>query len=56
MTVKWYDCTSHAGHGWTLDQKGVSYPAYPLKDGVKFQIKTQMNSKRALIYSENIGG
>jgi hypothetical protein len=53
--VKFYDCTNHAGMGWTLDQRGVHFPRYPLRDGIKFQIKTQMKSGRALFYAEHIG-
>jgi hypothetical protein len=36
-----------------IDTKGIKYPAYPVKDGVKFQIRTKMNSKRPLIWHGN---
>ena len=51
----WYVCTSHAGHGWKIDQKGVHFPRYPLRNGIKFQIKSMMKSGRALFYAEHIG-
>jgi hypothetical protein len=53
--VRWYDCTNHASQGWYLDRRGVHFPRYPLKDGIKFQIKTQYKSRRALFYAEHIG-
>lgn len=54
--LTFWHCHDGANQGFTLDTKGVEFPAYPLKDGVFFQIKTQMKSRRALRYSENLGG
>jgi len=51
--VHWYKCHNGLNQGWTLDTKGVNYPPYPIKDGVKFQIKTKMNSKRPISWHSN---
>jgi hypothetical protein len=54
--VHWYKCHNGANQGWTIDTKGIKYPAYPLKDGVKFQIRSKMSGFRALHITEHIGG
>ena len=51
-----YKCHNGLNQAWYIDRKGVSYPPYPLRDGIKFQIKTRMTSHRALFYHEHIGG
>lgn len=51
--LHWYKCHNGLNQAWTFDTKGIKYPAYPLKDGVKFQIKTKMSSKRPI---SNISG
>lgn len=48
-------CHNGANQGWFLDRRGVHYPRYPLRNGVRFQIKTAMRSRRALLYTEHIG-
>jgi hypothetical protein len=41
---------------WKVDQVGVKYAKQPLNDGVEFQIRSNMDSGRALIWREHIGG
>lgn len=53
--VIFWNCHNGKNQGWTLDRTGIRYHKYPLKDGVGFQIKSQMKSKRALYYAEHIG-
>ena len=50
-----YHCHLQNNQLWLLDTKGTHFPKYPLKDGERFQIKTQMKSGRALIYTEHLG-
>jgi hypothetical protein len=51
-----YNHCHNGNHGaWTLDQRGVHFPRYPLGNGVRFQIKTKMTSRRALSYFEHMG-
>jgi len=41
---------------WILNTKAPSYPKQPLRDGVKFQIRSRMAQRRALFWHEHIGG
>jgi phage terminase Nu1 subunit (DNA packaging protein) len=52
----WYPCHNGLNQAWYLDQVGIRYPAQPLRDGVRFQIKSRMAGNKALIYWEHIGG
>jgi len=54
--VIFWNCHNGANQGWKIDQKGWTYPRQPLGDGVKFQIKSQMKTNRALFWKEHIGG
>jgi hypothetical protein len=54
--VIFWTCHNGANQGWVLDTQGVKYPKQALKDGVRFQIKTRMQSHRALVVTEDIGG
>lgn len=42
--------------GWYLSQKDVVFPRYPLRNGLGFQIRSQLAKKRALFWHEHIGG
>jgi len=54
--LTWWWNKNHAGQRWRIDTKGVRIPkSYPLKDGVKFQIKSRMSGNRALFRHEHIG-
>ena len=53
--VIFYECHNGLNQAWFIDQKGVHYPKQPLKNGVKFQIRSKMAEGRALYYSEHIG-
>jgi hypothetical protein len=53
--VIFYNCHNGANQGWKVDQVGWVYPRNPLGDGVKFQIKSQMKTNRALFWREHIG-
>lgn len=33
----------------------MKYPAYPLRDGIKFQIKSRMSGNRAIYWRNHIG-
>lgn len=46
--VSWYRCQNGGWQAWKIDTKGITYPRYPIRNGVKFQIRTRMNSKRPL--------
>jgi hypothetical protein len=52
----WYGCHKGLNQAWYLDQKAIKFPTYPLKDGIKFQIKSRMPTHRALFWHEHIGG
>jgi len=54
--VIFHKCHNGANQGWKIDQESWRYTRNPLSDGVKFQIKTQMKSHRALFWKEHIGG
>jgi hypothetical protein len=41
--------------GWFYDLKDVTYPKFPVADGVKFQIKSAMDAHRAVFSHEHIG-
>jgi hypothetical protein len=49
-------CQDGDHQGWSLDREGVKFPRYPLRDGIRFQIKSAMKGGRALFYHEHIGG
>jgi len=51
----WKLCTRSASMNWRLDRRGVRYPRYPLRDGRKFQIKSRLSKRRALIYYNRSG-
>lgn len=51
----WWDCHNGDNQAWIIDRQGVEYPKYPLQDGVRFQIKTVLKSRRALTIAEHIG-
>jgi hypothetical protein len=53
--VTWWTCHNNANQGWTIDTRSTTFPRYPVRDGQRFQIKTQMKSRRALFYHEHIG-
>lgn len=50
-----WPCHDGANQGWLIDREGVNFPRYPLRDGEKFQIKTQMKSKRAVKWDDAYG-
>jgi len=54
--VAYWMSRNHAAQRWKVDVKGIEWPKQPLKDGVKFQLKTKLKSNRALFWSEHIGG
>jgi hypothetical protein len=54
--VIFYNCHNGLNQAWYIDRVGVSYPPYPLKSGLKFQIKSRMKNNRALFWNEHIGG
>jgi len=54
--VIFYRCHNGVNQRWYYDLRGVDYPRYPLKSGVKFQIKSRMPRRRALFWHEHIGG
>lgn len=53
--VIWWTCHNGANQGWSIDRSGVHFPRYPLRNGLKFQIKSRMSTNRALFVSEHIG-
>jgi hypothetical protein len=46
--VHWYKCHNGLNQGWSTDTKGASYPRFPIKSGVRFQIKSRMAYNKAL--------
>ena len=52
----WFEKQKQASQKWRIDKRGVRIPAYPLKDDVKFQIRSRMKGGRALSWHEDIGG
>jgi len=56
--VHWWSCHNGANQGWSIDKKvyKMKYPPYPLRDGIKFQIKSRMTGNRALFWKNHIGG
>lgn len=52
----YWNCHNGLNQGWIIDQKGVQYPKQPLKNGVKFQIRSRMGGNKALFWHEHIGG
>jgi len=49
------NCHNALYQGWKLDTKSIRFPANPLKNGRKFQIKTRMQYNRAVYWAEHIG-
>lgn len=56
MHLTYWDCHHGLNQGWIVDQVDYHYPTNPLKDEVKFQIKTRLTGNRAISYFEDIGG
>jgi len=56
--VIWWSCHNGLNQGWSVDKKvyKMKYPQYPLRDGIKFQIKSRMSGNRALFWKNHIGG
>lgn len=54
--VTFWNCANSLHMAWWIDQRHKSWPRQPLKDGVRFQIRTRMRSKRSLFWHEHIGG
>jgi len=54
--VTFWNCHNGLNQAWYLDRKTIRYAKYPERDGVLFQIRTRMNSKRVLFAGEHIGG
>jgi len=50
--VIWHKCLNQDGQGWYYDTTGTQYPKFPIKEGVKFQIKSKYEGHRALSYFE----
>jgi len=48
-------CSNNAKQAFYLDRRPLHYPRYPLRDGIKFQIKSRMATNRALFWHEHIG-
>jgi len=42
--VHWYKCHNGLNQAWYIDQRAVKYPAYPVRDGLRFAIRTKMSS------------
>jgi len=53
--VIWWECHNGANQAWYIDRRPLHFPRYPLRDGIKFQIKTRMSGNRALFWHEHIG-
>ena len=53
--VIFWACHNGLNQAWITERKGNKYPAYPLADNVKFQIRSKMQGGKALFWSENIG-
>lgn len=54
----WMPCINNSGTNsmnWRLDRRGIRYPRYPVRDGRKFQIKSRLSKRRALIYYNRSG-
>ena len=54
----WKRCNRGSGtntFSWRLDRRGPRFPRYPLRDGRKFQIKSTLKNKRALVYWNKSG-
>lgn len=49
------NCHNGLNQAWYIDRRGVRYHKYPQRDGVTFQIRTRMRSKRVLYVAEHIG-
>jgi hypothetical protein len=54
--VIYWSCHNGLNQAWYVDQTAFTYPKQPLKDGVKFQLKSKMATFRALFWAEHIGG
>ena len=54
--VIWWACHNGANQAWFLDDKGYTFPKFPVATGTKFQIKSKMAENRALFIAEDIGG
>ena len=53
-TIFW-PCHNGANQAWFLDRRPLHYPRYPLRDGIRFQIKSRMSTNRALFWHEHLG-
>lgn len=51
-----FQCHANLNQAWIIDDKAISYPPYPLSDGVKFQIRSRMAENRVIYMAEHIGG
>ena len=54
--LTWWTCHNGLNQAFALDKRGISYQRNPIKDGVRFQIKTRMATNRAIFWREDIGG
>jgi hypothetical protein len=54
--LTFWPCHNGLNQAWFLDTRGIKYPLNPIRDGIKFQIKTRMAENRALFWHEAIAG
>ena len=52
--VIFWPCHSGANQGWYVERQGVEFPKYPLANGIRFQIKTLMQSGRVVYIAEKL--
>jgi hypothetical protein len=52
--IIYWNCHKGLNQAWYVDQTGFTYPKQPIKDGVRFQIKSRMAHFRALFWDNQI--
>ena len=48
-------CENQSRQKWYLSTRGISFPGYPLRSGLGFQIRSRMRYNRALFWHEHMG-
>lgn len=48
----WSKCNNYQGQGWLIDRRGYNYPRFPIRSGVRFQMKIRMKYQRPIYWAQ----
>lgn len=51
--VTWQTCNAQDGQGWYYDEKDIEHTKFPVRDGVKFQIRSKQEGHRTVQINYN---